>query len=120
MQFYQETTDWGEHAVPNHIYLLDDSKSKMFAYVKAGTNTVFTFKQPISFSTKGRKFKPVTNTFQYNIKEEPTKAKIWKVKGSKGDSYTVSLDGNTYQCSCTGFKYHGKCKHILQVQEQVK
>jgi len=120
MKFFQETTVWSTEGMPNHIYLLDDSKSKMYAYVKAGTKSVFTFKKPISFSTRGRKFKPIPNTFKYKIEEEKTDAKNWTVKGSKGDSYTVTLDGTEYKCSCTGFKYHGKCKHIKEIQEKSK
>lgn len=40
----------------------------------------------------------------------------WKVKGSKGDSYTVtSLDGQ-WNCTCPGFGFRRKCKHIDEVK----
>ena len=73
MQFFQETTKWKD-AVPNGIYLLDDSKSKMYAFIKAGEKSVFTFKNPIRISTRGRTFVPVKNTFNYKIKEDTAKA----------------------------------------------
>jgi hypothetical protein len=36
-----------------------------------------------------------------------------RVKGSRGNSYTVTKDNNTGKtsCSCPGNKYRGKCKH---------
>jgi len=37
-----------------------------------------------------------------------------RVKGSRGNSYTVTKDNNTGKtsCSCPAFKYRGKCKHV--------
>ena len=38
------------------------------------------------------------------------------VKGSKGKMYTVAIDEfNKSSCTCVGFGYHRKCKHIEQV-----
>ena len=39
------------------------------------------------------------------------------VIGSKGQKYIVSKSNNHYSCSCTGFKFHGKCKHINLVKD---
>jgi hypothetical protein len=36
----------------------------------------------------------------------------WQVKGSKGDSYTVTRVGNKLNCTCTGFQFRRKCKHL--------
>ena len=38
----------------------------------------------------------------------------FKVAGSKGE-YFVTQSGKQYSCTCIGFKYHGKCKHITTV-----
>ena len=35
-----------------------------------------------------------------------------KVKGSKGEEYTVTL-GAKPSCTCTGFQFRKTCKHIL-------
>lgn len=119
MKFYQEITEW-DTFTPNHIYLLDDSKSKMFAYVKAGTKSVFTFKVPIPISTRGRKFKEVKNTFKYNLTDDAPDTEKWTVTGSKGDKYTVRRIDGVLQCTCTGYKYHGKCKHAKQIEDKLK
>lgn len=43
----------------------------------------------------------------------------WNVAGSKKDSfYTVVLTENGFTCECTGFQFHGKCKHSTQVIER--
>jgi len=46
--------------------------------------------------------------------------KNWIVKGSKGDVYTVSEESGEYSCSCSGFKFRGKCRHIIDVVNQTK
>lgn len=40
---------------------------------------------------------------------------IWAVKGSKGDVYTVTRSNNQLSCSCVGFQFRRKCKHITMV-----
>ena len=43
----------------------------------------------------------------------------WLVDGSKkGSSYTVTLTPKGFTCSCTGFVFHGKCKHSREVVER--
>ena len=48
-----------------------------------------------------------------------TKTRKFKVKGSKGDEYLVTLSDNHYSCHCIGFKYHSKCKHITSVKNKI-
>jgi hypothetical protein len=43
------------------------------------------------------------------------KPKTVVVKGSKGATYTVSNSGKGWNCTCTGFQFRKKCKHILEV-----
>lgn len=40
----------------------------------------------------------------------------FKIKGSKGE-YIVTKSGNQFSCTCIGFKYHAKCKHITSIKE---
>lgn len=42
----------------------------------------------------------------------------WTVPGSKaGTDYTVTLTEKGFTCECTGFGFHGKCKHSRKVVE---
>jgi len=114
LKAFQETTEWDGN-FPNHIYILNESKSKMYAYIKKGTKNIFKFKSPIDFSTKGRKFVELK---QYKIpyrQEEPT-GREWTVKGSKGNSYVVSEQDGKLKCTCSGFTFRGQCKHLEMVE----
>lgn len=117
MKFFEETTVWAT-PIPNHTYLLSDDKSKLFAYVQAGTNKVYTFKKPIGFNTRGRKFVAVKNAWGYNI-TEPNNNPRWEVKGSKGDVYVVEQTDNGLSCSCSGFRFRGSCKHVKEIEAKL-
>jgi hypothetical protein len=45
---------------------------------------------------------------------------IWPVAGSKGNEYSVELHDKGFQCECTGFSFHGYCKHSKAVLKQVE
>ena len=47
-----------------------------------------------------------------------TNTRKFKVSGSKGE-YLVTLSNEHFSCSCIGFKYHNKCKHITKVKEKI-
>lgn len=114
MKFLQEVTEW-EGNIPNHIYVMNDTKSRAVGYIKVGTNSVFTFSKPMAIDLRGRKFKEVSNTFGY-IDPTATQTK-WEVKGSKGDIYTVQEIDDMLQCSCSGFKFRGQCKHVKEIED---
>jgi uncharacterized Zn finger protein len=90
---------------------MDDSKSKMFAYIKAGDRAVFKFKAPIRIDTRGRKFREIADPNNFTV-EETTNPNRWEVTGSKGDLYIVRLEEGVYSCSCSGFKFRGDCRHV--------
>jgi len=48
-------------------------------------------------------------------KIQPTKKEIL-VTGSKGDIYTVTVDGNYKTCTCHAFQFRRNCKHIVGVK----
>ena len=114
MKWFAETTDWND-TIKNGIYLLDDSKSKMYAFRSPVTNSIKVFRNPIRMDTRGRKFVVNPVQFKTKLKEEEPEGRVWTVKGSKGDEYKVSeLNGN-WSCTCSGFKFRGDCKHVKSV-----
>jgi len=115
MKWFAETTEW-KGTAPNHVYLMDDAKSKMFAYVPVGADHPTIFKKPIRIDVRGRKFK--LNPMQFNavITPEQPEGRTWEVQGSKGDVYQVSEVRGEYSCSCSGFKFRGDCKHVKSVK----
>ena len=105
MKLYRETTDWD---TPNHTYLLSDTKQYMHGYIKQGCAELEMFKAPIRFDTRGRTFQFVSEYSQDDASQDV----VIEVQGSKGDKYYVKLQDSAAECSCTGFKYRGECKHL--------
>jgi hypothetical protein len=115
MKFYQETTAWDSN-MPNHIYLLSTDKSRMYGYIKRGTDDAVTFKKPYRFDVRGRKFVEVKALGEIDL--DQVKSKQWEFTGSKGDVYVVQKIDNMLKCTCPGFTYRGDCKHVKSVEEQ--
>ena len=44
--------------------------------------------------------------------------KVWEVKGSKGNTYTVSRKSGAWACTCAGFKWRRDCKHMEAKQQE--
>jgi hypothetical protein len=114
MKFYKETTDWAV-PTPNHIYLLSTDKSKMFGYIKRGTEDTMVFKKPIRFDVRGRKFVEVKELGEIDLDE--VRSEKWEFTGSKGDTYIVQKIDNVLKCTCPGFTYRGDCKHVKEVAQ---
>ena len=111
MKWFAETTDYKD-AIKNGIYLLDDSKSKMYAFRSPVTNSIKVFRNPIRMDMRGRKFTVNPVQFDTQVSAPEPEGRTWTVKGSKGDEYKVSdLNGN-YSCTCSGFKFRSQCRHI--------
>ena len=41
----------------------------------------------------------------------------WQVKGSKGADYTVSFRQGQWTCTCAGFGWRRRCKHIEEKRQ---
>ena len=115
MKWFAETTDWKD-AAPNHVYLLDDAKSKMFAYVPTGATKPTVFKAPIRIDIRGRKFKLNPVQFKTELKEPEPEGRTWTVKGSKGDEYKITEVNGNLSCTCSGFRFRGDCRHVKSIQ----
>jgi hypothetical protein len=120
MKYFQEVTEWDSPTAQNHIYYLKDDKTKMVGYIKSGTDTLFKFKHPIDIYTKGRKFvelktkaEPDSVYFQ-KVEEKPKD--VITVQGSNGKEYHITKVGNRYSCTCPGFLFRHKCKHVDELK----
>jgi hypothetical protein len=119
MKWFLETTQWADAGTPNGIYLLDDSKSKMYAYRPHARAPIKTFKAPIRIDVRGRKFQLNSTQYRTTAEEEQPQGRVWEVAGSRGDVYRVSEHDGEYSCSCSGFKFRARCRHVDSVRENV-
>ena len=94
MKAFLETTEWADTEFNcNHVYWMDDSKNKMYAYARFGNpNDTQTFKNPITIDVRGRRFVEVRRDIYKwtDPKDAPSSANpTWRVAGSKGAEYVV-------------------------------
>jgi uncharacterized Zn finger protein len=118
LEILKETTVWSDGSNANHTYLLDGSK--IVAYAKYSDNTVQVLKSQIKIDKRYRTFiktkhsgleKLIKNTIPKN------NTRVFKVQ-SKEKEYFVELSDYNYSCTCTGFNFRGKCKHIDAVAKK--
>jgi hypothetical protein len=117
-KFIKELTEWSD-ATPNHTYLVTNGRDKMLGYVRLGKGNLELFTQPLPFDTRRRKFKEVANTWGYVEPELVNTANSWQIRGSSGNVYTIERNGDRLSCSCVGFKFKSKCRHIDNFKEPV-
>jgi hypothetical protein len=110
LEALKEVTEWKvDFRQPNHTYLLDGDKVVAYRPWHTGEPVWGT---PIRFDRRYRKFIPADLKL-FGIVDAPenvTVNALQTVTGSKGDIYYVDPEAKT--CTCSGFKFRGKCKHI--------
>jgi hypothetical protein len=120
MKIYQEITEWDEkeYAVPNHVYLMDGDK--VYAYSKQGKETPHYFKTFLRINRRGRKFVELKNNpWKFKIQKPEPVGREWAVAGSKGNTYTVTEENETWSCTCSGFVFRGQCRHITETKSSL-
>ena len=118
LEILKETTIWSDGSNANHTYLLDGTK--IIAYAKSSDNSVQVLRTQIKIDKRYRTFVKTKHFGLQNlIKSTPTKSntRVFKVK-SKEKEYFVELSDYNYTCTCTGFNFRGKCKHIDAVAKK--
>lgn len=50
------------------------------------------------------------------VAADAPQAQRWTVKGSKGSSYRVEALSGSWRCSCKGYEFRRKCRHIEEVK----
>ena len=129
MEIIQEITVWDcEYKVPNNTYLLNKA-GKLIAYIKEGEDIINQLKTPMVFDKARRKFIKIQhNGLSKLIKDEkqdntkriiPKNVQLFNVNSNDRD-YTVEVTDNRYfSCTCIGFGYRGKCKHVEAVKDSL-
>ena len=118
LEILKETTVWSDGSNANHTYLLDGTK--IVAYAKSSDNSIQVLRTQIKIDKRYRTFvKTQHSGHEKFIKSTPTKSntRVFKVQ-SKTKEYFVELSDYNYTCTCTGFNFRGKCKHITAVAEK--
>lgn len=120
MKYCQEVTDWNtSYVVPNHTYYLTDDRRKAVGYIKAGTKKLIKFSKPMSFDTKGRKFVVLPKQGESDEVYFPKKVEVQtnaiEVQGSSGKKYYLTKSGTRWACTCPGFQFRHKCRHIEEM-----
>lgn len=111
MVIVQETTDWGKHNVMNHVYVLNNSMTHMVAYVPAGSRTVKKFSKPMSFDRRGRTFVELEGG-------KASEPQVRIVEGSGGKKYRLTEQDGSWRCSCPGYLFRGKCRHVEDLTDK--
>jgi hypothetical protein len=58
----------------------------------------------------------VTVSSTQSASEAPQMSR-WTVEGSRGNSYRVEAYGGSWRCSCKGYQFRRKCRHIEEVKQ---
>lgn len=117
MKYFQEVTVWADSPKSiNHVYYMDDNKTAAVGYIKFGEGRLFKFKRPLRLDTRGRKFVELKDKKgepdeKYFPKVAVPKDRI-TVQGSNGKEYYLEKVGGKYTCTCPGFTFRHKCKHV--------
>lgn len=134
LKMLKEVTEWKvDFRQPNHTYLLN-GKGQILAYARWHSDTDIDIQKSRTFLDKRyRKFIEVKHTGlsklipQYiQFEKDNTKtvidanSRIFKVK-SKDKEYTVTLNKTTdkLSCTCTGYGFRSKCKHVDAVRNSL-
>ncbi len=56
------------------------------------------------------------NDVAVDFMQVPVDRREYTFTGSKGDLYTVIKQGNATTCTCAGFQFRKKCKHVEEVK----
>ena len=127
MKYFLETTVYSDGTAKNGHYYLSDDRMYMVAYQAPGQTEYKRFKSPIRIDKRGRTFKvvaPGEPDSVYIIKspdialQTPSKpaSNAVEVTGSNGTTYYVTKSSNTYVCTCQGFSFRRKCRHIDSIK----
>jgi len=104
MKIILEQTKWAD-GTANNMYLVTDNMENIIAYVPEGAKLAQRFRKPIRWDPRGRKFKILKEIAE----NDPD---VRRVEGSKGQVYSLTRTNGQWSCTCPGYSYRGKCRHV--------
>ena len=104
---FRETTVWKGSTIRNGIYLMSGAKCLAFRNYKGETTY---FAKPMQIDKRGRQFEKLVKSPFKVVKDDARDPNLIEVRGSKGETYQVNPVEKT--CSCAGFQFRGKCRHL--------
>lgn len=123
MKYFQEVTQWSGNT-PNHVYYLTDDKRKMVGYIPVGTRKLQKFSRPMDFDTRGRKFVVLDrrgepdSVYFPKVEESKPAGQVVQVQGSGGKTYFLSQVAGGWTCTCPGYMFRRKCRHVEDANKQ--
>jgi hypothetical protein len=134
MEILKEITQWDtDYRQPNHSYLVN-KKGQIVAYAKWHTDDITVFNLRRTLDKRYRKFvkdnhkglSKLVKQFasEDNVEKEKVvksdNIRLFKVK-SNDREYDVqyNISGKFLTCSCIGFGYRRKCKHVDAVSKKL-
>jgi hypothetical protein len=117
MKYLQEMTEWSDNPkAVNHIYYMNDDKTAAVGYLKFGKGRLIKFTSPMRLDIRGRKFVELKNkrteSDEVYFSKVEVKKDVITVQGSNGKEYYLEKIGDKYTCTCPGFIFRHKCKHV--------
>lgn len=114
MKVLREVTKWATTIQPNHVYLVEGDR--ILAYQPHGSGSVTHFTHHVRLDRARRRFveEPVDSAVWGVSVEQPQH--VVTVAGSRGARYEVNLAEGS--CTCSGYRFRGRCKHLALAQEK--
>jgi hypothetical protein len=125
LKILQEVTEWKvQYRQPNHVYLVLGDRA--VAYSQWGESQPQYFQQPQRLDRRGRRFvEAAENSWGFDLSvgvtqepQQPPRGQTWQVSGSKGQTYVVSRDRDQWSCTCPGYVFRRKCRHVTEQQQK--
>tara|TARA_Y100000296_G_C5038740_1_gene188679 strand:+ start:245 stop:577 length:333 start_codon:yes stop_codon:yes gene_type:complete len=83
-----------------------------------GGNKSITLDHDISFNELD---KYMIQNLSFNNKQTKVKSDTeWQIIGSKGDEYTIKCTNGSWSCTCMGYGFRRRCKHISKKKQEIK
>ena len=105
IRILRETTGTvGEFTYQPHLYYVNEKDKLVWFQVADYSRGLDKYSKPLSFDMRRRKFDQIGTVPELHDDD------IVEVPGSNGKVYLVNKNNNS--CTCTGYKFHGRCKHL--------